>query len=1091
MSRLSLLIRTLWHFRLTNIAVMLAVAVGTAVLTGSLIVGDSVRNSLVGIVERRLGNIDHALMTPYFFQDSLAERLKRLPAFSASFTAVEPVITTSGSCTEPDSGSFATRVNVFGLHSIEPGACVLSHKLAEQLAVEVGGTVVLRADMLRSIPSGLPIGADRGEVAILRLRVASIAEEGGFEDAFSFYGSQRPVKNVWCSLGDLQKALDVPASANVLFISARDGYKDNEGTLRLQDMLPEAVSLEDLGLRFSLARPNEFILSSRQILISHAVERAVEEAFPDSVKVFPYVIDTIDAATKREIPYPVVAGISRLPDGVIAKDRIVLNKWAADDLDAKPGDLLVLSFVSRAESGLPEKRSVQLGLDRIIETAGTGADSTLVPEFKGVTDAGSLATWKPPRDFDFHPERIRERDETYWKRFRAAPKGFINIGTAQELWGLNYGALTSFRFLDVYEADLRMELLRAIPPATAGLVWRPIRSEQLHATKSNTDFAELFTAFSFFIVVSSILLILLTMNLAVEQRSRQIGVMSAVGFTRQLVQSLFLVEGFLVVLAGCVIGVAGAVGYAWLMLAGLRTIWNSALGTSQISLSLGTNTLVIGAVLGGSIGFLTVWKSITRIQQTSVVEALSGRRSPLFAIAFRKSRAMLTTIGSATAALVCLAAPYFHVVSTTIAFFSAGALLLVAFLAALSFWLHGVALPHETNSAGMGIAALSARNAARNPARSLLTVGLLASATFITVAVNSMKETPSDESGKVSGTGGFSLVAEFDVPIPYDLNSSQARELLALGAENDIWQKVHFACFRMSPGEDTSCRNLLRPSNPRLCAVPESVVNDRRFTFVSSLEKTSNPWELLNTELPDGAIPAIADYQTARWILQKTLGDSITVADENGITRTLRIVALLKNSIFQSEILINSRNFDALFPGQTGYRMLLIAAPADDTAQMSRLLSKHLADFGISIEPAEERLASFTRVADTYISAFTALGSLGILLGSLGLLVVLIRGIIERRNELALLWALGFGRGSIALIVSFENVFLLLSGMFAGTFSAVIAVAPEFVRSGGHAFPVALVFTFFCGIAVTITILLMLISVVMTLKDTPASLRLE
>jgi ABC-type antimicrobial peptide transport system permease subunit len=1084
---------TLWHFRLTNLAVMCAVAVGTAVLTGSLLVGDSVRNSLTVMVERRLGSVDHVLLTPQFFEESLAERLSKHPSFSANFTAVEPALTTSGNCTEPDSGSIATRVNVFGRSSIEPGTCVLSRKLAEQLNVNAGGIVVLHTDMLRSVPAGLPVSAEKGKVAILRLRVSRIAEEGGFEDAFSFYGSQRPVKDVWCSLAELQKALDVPGSANVLFVSAGDGYKDNKGASRLQDLLARAVSLEDLGLRFSLAKPNEFTLSSQQILISHAVERAVEEAFPESIKVFPYVIDTIsDPATKREIPYSIVAGISRLPDGVIARDRIVLNKWAADDLNAKPGDLLTLSFVSRPESGLPEKHSVQLVLDHVIETAGIGADSTLVPEFKGVTDAGSLAAWKPPRDFDFRPERIREMDETYWKRFRAAPKGFINIGTAQKLWGLDYGALTSFRFLDVDEASLRMDILRAIPPAAAGLVWRPIRSQQLSATAGNTDFTRLFTAFSFFIVISSVLLILLTMSLAVEQRSHQIGVMSALGFTRRLIMGLFLAEGFLIVVAGCVLGTAGAVGYAWLMLAGLKTIWNSALGTTQIAISSGVNTLLTGALLGGAIGFLAIWRSITRIQQISVIEALSGKRNTPSIAASRKHRASFTiAIVSATMAILFLAAPFLHLISTTIAFFAAGALLLITFLAALSSWLNSASLPHGTTPARMGIAALSARNAARNPARSMLTAGLLASATFITVAVNSMKETPSAESGRASGTGGFSLVAEFDVPIPYDLNSVKARDFLALGAENDIWREVHFISMKTSPGEDTSCRNLLRPSNPKLCAVPETLIKEQPFTFVSSIASPANPWKLLDAELPGGAIPAIADYQTARWILQKNLGDSVAVTDENGTVRTLNIVALLRNSIFQSELLVSGRNFSTLFPSQTGYRLLLVTAPPDSTTKVSSLLSKQLADFGVTVEPAEERLASFSRVANTYISAFSALGDLGILLGSLGLLVVLIRGIIERRNEIALLWALGFGHGPIAFIVSFENVFLLLWGLFAGALSALLAIAPEFAKSGVHAIPVMVTLALFCGIAALITSLLILIGLGMTRKVTPAALRLE
>src|SRR5262249_11799999 len=68
------------------------------------------------------------------------------------------------------------------------------------------------------------------------------------------------------------------------------------------------------------------------------------------------------------------------------------------------------------------------------------------------------------------------------------------------------------------------------------------------------------------------------------------------------------------------------------------------------------------------------------------------------------------------------------------AFFGSGALLLIAALAALSGWLRGAR--HRPVETGTGaVAKLGARNAARNPGRSLLTAGLLASAAFLLVAV--------------------------------------------------------------------------------------------------------------------------------------------------------------------------------------------------------------------------------------------------------------------------------------------------------------------------------------------------------------------
>src|SRR5437660_2453263 len=75
MSRFRLLLRNLRFFRGVNFAVVVGVAVATAVLTGALMVGDSVRGSLADLALRRLGPVGVALFSGRFFDESLAVRL--------------------------------------------------------------------------------------------------------------------------------------------------------------------------------------------------------------------------------------------------------------------------------------------------------------------------------------------------------------------------------------------------------------------------------------------------------------------------------------------------------------------------------------------------------------------------------------------------------------------------------------------------------------------------------------------------------------------------------------------------------------------------------------------------------------------------------------------------------------------------------------------------------------------------------------------------------------------------------------------------------------------------------------------------------
>ena len=93
MNRNALLIRTLRHYWRTNLAVLLGVAVGTAVIAGALIVGDSVRASLRQMTLDRLGQIDYALSGGRFFREAVAEELESLGTLLPNVAGDEAVQT--------------------------------------------------------------------------------------------------------------------------------------------------------------------------------------------------------------------------------------------------------------------------------------------------------------------------------------------------------------------------------------------------------------------------------------------------------------------------------------------------------------------------------------------------------------------------------------------------------------------------------------------------------------------------------------------------------------------------------------------------------------------------------------------------------------------------------------------------------------------------------------------------------------------------------------------------------------------------------------------------------------------------------------
>ncbi len=229
---------------------------------------------------------------------------------------------------------------------------------------------------------------------------------------------------------------------------------------------------------------------------------------------------------------------------------------------------------------------------------------------------------------------------------------------------------------------------------------------------------------------------------------------------------------------------------------------------------------------------------------------------------------------------------------------------------------------------------------------------------------------------------------------------------------------------------------------------PAALVQRGGFPFADTDAKTdaerTNPWLILDR--PGEPLPAFGDQNSVVWVLNKNLGDVLPTPADDGTTKPVRIDGLFQDSIFQSGLILSEHDFLELYPTQEGYQYFLIASPPGKEGEVRELLNTALADRGFEAVPTAERLQSYLAVENTYLSTFQALGGLGLILGSLGLAVVLLRSVWERRGELALLRALGFRRLTLGWLVLAENGFLLLLGLAAGTVSALVAAAPHLMR---------------------------------------------
>lgn len=1008
---MSLVRRSLTYYWRTNLAVILGVATAVAVLSGALLVGDSVRISLRDLALGRLGKTEAVVSSAQFFREQL----------SRDVPGSAPLIVLQGMVTHEKDGRRAANVAVYGVddrfwqfHGVAPQTpsdreLHLTAALSHELGVQSGDAVLLRVEKPSAIPKESLHGHKEDSGRTLRFAVGEQVRD------FALQPAQGDVYAVFVSLRRLQKDLAQPGLVNTLLLASTAFPKDQ-------------VTLEDLGIKVrSLPDRNALSIESKSAVLNDALVEKIKDAAGSSARpIFSYLANDIGIGY-RHVPYSLVTALDRSDWG---PDSIYLNDWAAKDVGAKIGDPVTLEYYYWEPSGSLTTRTAAFHLAGILPMSGIAVDRDLTPEYPGITEAGTIGDWDPPFPVDL--KRVRPRDEEYWKKYRTAPKAFLSLETGQKLWASRFGKVTSIRAEGISDAAAFAQKLRAlVDPEKLGMAIFAPRAQALASARGSTDFGEYFTYFSFFLVISGLLLAGLFFQLGIAQRLREIGTLRALGFSAARIRKLFMAEGVVLSVAGTLIGTIGAVAYSAFLLYGLRTWWRGAVGTGLLTLHISAQSLASGAIGGVVVAWLCVLATLRSLRRSSPRDLLAGTRGSSMEPA-RDSRWL--RIIAALAGLTgmgLVAAAFAHAVPDAAGFFGAGTFLLIS--AILFEWAR---LRKQTGMVET-VVRLGIRNAGHKPGRSALSIALIASAVFLVVALDAFRRPAVAVLDPKSGAGGFPFAAQAQLPLFWDPNTPQGRENLNIGNLTG----ARFYAFRLRPGEDSSCLNLYEPRSPRVLGARREFIDLGRFSFTESMPKTANPWTLLDATPADSAIPAIADANSITYVLHRKVGD---VLDVDGVK--LRLVAALDDSVFQSELIISEKNFVRVFPDEQGFRYFLIEGPSAIGTQLEEALS----DYGFDVVSTSDRLAAFQRVENTYLSTFQALGGLGLLLGTLGLGAVLLRNVLERRKELALLRAVGYRPEHLRTMVIVENAFLLVAGTAIGAVCALVAIAPAFMARGGH-----------------------------------------
>ena len=413
------MLRALIHHWRIHLAVLAGAAVASAVLTGALLVGDSVRGSLRDLTLARLGNIDSALVSDRFFRQELFDDLIALPEFDAQAAAA---VILRGAAVHGDSGSRASGVSIHGidgdfaaLHGAQPDldlgrrqgqifpSAAISARLSRELGAVEGDAIVLSFGRFSAVPRDTLMGETEVEAVLgtLRVHVVEVLADNGVGQ-FGLAPTQQDPLGAFVEIGQLQRALDVPGQINsILLGSTADAAAPDE-------WLASVVQLQDLGLDVQ-RREGEFALESEEFVlrprIDEAVTKVAGELGTPLLRVQSYLANAIRVGD-RLIPYSLVVALDDTvaPGGARLETtgaetaklpgprEILLNEWAAADLGVAAGDTLELDYFAVGPREELLDRTVELTVSGVVALRGLGADPNLTPAYPGIQDAEDLAS---------------------------------------------------------------------------------------------------------------------------------------------------------------------------------------------------------------------------------------------------------------------------------------------------------------------------------------------------------------------------------------------------------------------------------------------------------------------------------------------------------------------------------------------------------------------------------------------------------------------------------------------------------------------------------------------------------------------------
>jgi putative ABC transport system permease protein len=1029
---------SLIYYRKDTVYQIIIVAILTAVITGSLLTGESVRNSLKKKSEEKLGNTDIVISSGLrYFDPSLGTRVEEK---TGNKTA--SILEIDGYCQNFSTGQSALNIKVFAVDSnffafnsgdtitIDKGTVAVNKRLADFLNLSRGDEIIVRFRSVDPIPANAPFAPKtekHGSKVMKVNRILSAGQSGNF----SLGVSQVVPMNIFMSIREENSGNENMKPNRLLIDNA------NESPLSVfTDLLPGILTLKDIGLSIRRSeKTGEAELISERIFIDSALAETVINKIPHSCPVLTYLANEI-SRNGKSTPYSFVTAISSPLTRGLKDDEIIINRWVAEDLGSVIGDTVKLTWFVQGFKGRLEERSSDFRIAGIQENDGVNADPTLMPEFPGISGQTSCTEWDA--GIPVLLDKIREKDEDYWNKYKGTPKAFVKYETGKRIWSNSFGVATAVRFpQEMAAGEIENILNGSIDPGKAGFSISDKRNSARDAAEAGTDFGSLFISLSLFIIVSCLILLSLSVSIYFDTRKKQVRAMSSIGFRNQYLRKMLFTEASLLSLLGAIPGVI--LGYLMniLIINALNGVWKGAVQTDTLFPGFSMMPLIYGFLITIFMTFVLIYfksRSFTALLFRSGKGELKTHSKKMNNSLLISALFLFTGVIGTAMVTVKIETPLF---------FIAGALLFIL----LVLLLRSYFIKEKRNRTSY----YSRKYYFFNTAQAIIPVVVLAAGIFAIVITAANRQVITSKSLLPSGgTGGYLLWAESAIPVKQDLAGEEGRIDFGL-YEDELRDLEVFQASRLS-GDDASCLNLNHVTSPPILGVdPDDFIRRGSFSFASTLKEFSgtNPWELPGRRAGENTIYAIADQTVLEWGLRLKTGDTIIINAEDGQILNMVICAGLKSSVFQGHVIINDNDMARYFPSVSGSSVFLFDGNPELSDRYRELLNERLYGYGFQTMDTGSKLASFLEVTNTYLDVFTILGIFGMVLGVAGLGFILLRNFNQRKREFALMAALGFSRRRIRDHILRDQILILAWGLLTGTLSGLVATIPS-IRSGSE-----------------------------------------